>query len=57
MHVKIGLPTILFLIFLTLKLTDHIDWSWVWVCAPLWISAGIGIVFFIGFAILALILS
>ena len=26
----------LFLIFMTLKLTGHIDWSWWWVTAPLW---------------------
>ena len=57
MNVKIGLPTILFLIFLTLKLTEHIDWSWVWVTAPLWISAGIGIVFFLFFFVLALVVA
>ena len=34
-----GLGTILFLIFLVLKLTNYIDWSWWWVTAPLWISA------------------
>lgn len=28
---------ILFLIFMVLKLTDHIDWSWWWITAPLWI--------------------
>ena len=28
--------TILFFIFLVLKLTDVIDWSWWWVTAPLW---------------------
>jgi hypothetical protein len=33
----IGIGMILFLIFLVLKLTDHIDWSWWWVTAPLWI--------------------
>jgi len=33
----LGLGTILFLIFLVLKLTDVIDWSWWWVTAPLWI--------------------
>ena len=33
----IGLGTILFLIFLVLKLTKSIDWSWWWVTAPLWI--------------------
>lgn len=25
------------LIFITLKLTHVIDWSWVWILAPLWI--------------------
>jgi hypothetical protein len=34
----IGLGTILFLIFLVLKLTHYIDWSWWWVTAPLWIG-------------------
>jgi hypothetical protein len=36
----IGLLTILFLIFLTLKLGgwgDVATWSWWWVCSPLWI--------------------
>lgn len=33
----IGLGTILFLIFMVLKLTNVIDWSWWWVTAPLWI--------------------
>ena len=32
----IGLFGIMFLIFMTLKLTDYIDWSWWWVTAPLW---------------------
>lgn len=27
---------VLFLIFLVLKLTEVIDWSWWWVTAPLW---------------------
>jgi hypothetical protein len=34
-----GLGTILFLIFLVLKLTNYINWSWWWVTAPLWITA------------------
>ena len=29
--------TILFVIFLILKLTGEIDWSWWWVTSPLWI--------------------
>jgi hypothetical protein len=27
---------LLFLVFLALKLTGEIDWSWWWVTAPLW---------------------
>lgn len=27
---------ILALIFITLKLTGHIEWSWWWVLAPIW---------------------
>ena len=33
----INVATILFLIFLVLKLTHYIDWSWWWVTAPLWL--------------------
>ena len=33
----IGIGMILFLIFMTLKLTNYITWSWWWVAAPLWI--------------------
>ena len=33
----VGLPFILFTVFLTLKLTNNIDWSWWWVTSPLWI--------------------
>lgn len=37
----LGLGTVLFLIFMTLKLTNYIDWSWWWVTAPLWIPIAI----------------
>ena len=40
----IGICGILFIVFLILKLTNHINWSWWWITAPLWIPAGIGIV-------------
>lgn len=36
----LGIGTILFLIFLTLKLAEVgpvAKWSWWWVCSPLWI--------------------
>ena len=31
-------PVVVFLVFLVLKLMGVISWSWVWVCAPLWIG-------------------
>ena len=31
-----GFLGMLFLVFLALKLTRHIAWSWWWVTAPLW---------------------
>ena len=31
------LPTLLTILFIGLKLTNHINWSWWWVLAPLWI--------------------
>jgi hypothetical protein len=34
---RIGFAGLLALIFITLKLTGYIDWSWWWVLAPLWI--------------------
>jgi len=34
----VSTPT-LFIVFLVLKLTGVIDWSWWWVTSPLWISA------------------
>lgn len=35
---------ILGLIFITLKLTDVIDWSWWWVLAPLWAPVVLAVV-------------
>jgi hypothetical protein len=37
----LGLGTVLFLIFMVLKLTNYIDWSWWWITAPLWIPIAI----------------
>ena len=43
----IGFGGILFIVFLILKLTNVIDWSWWWVTSPLWIPIAIAIVIFI----------
>ena len=32
----VGFLGLLALLFIGLKLTGHIDWSWLWVLAPLW---------------------
>jgi len=46
--------SILTLIFITLKLTGYIAWSWWWVLSPLWIPfaivLGIGIIVLLGIA-------
>ncbi len=34
----IGFAGLLTILFIGLKLTDHIAWSWVWVLSPLWIG-------------------
>lgn len=48
----IGLGSAMFLVFLTLQLTGHIDWPWYAVAAPLWVPLGIGLALIaLGFAI------
>jgi hypothetical protein len=39
----IGFPGLLTVLFIGLKLTGNITWSWWWVLSPLWISALIGL--------------
>ena len=41
----IALDTILFIIFLILKLDGAITWKWIWVFSPLWIGWLIAIIF------------
>lgn len=50
-----GLGTVLFIVFLILKLTHTIDWSWWWVTAPLWIPFCVVILFLIIVGIIALL--
>lgn len=38
------LSTLLTVLFVGLKLTNCIDWSWWWVLSPLWIGLAIGVV-------------
>ena len=41
-----GIVSILTLIFIVLKLTKLISWSWVWVLSPLWITAVLTLIVF-----------
>jgi len=48
-----GLCSILFVVFLVLKLVGVITWSWWWVTCPLWI----GFALVISFALIALMIG
>lgn len=50
----IGLFGLTFIVFLVLKLTHVIDWSWWWVAAPIWGGIVIGIIVW---GIIALLVS
>lgn len=39
--------TLLTILFVLLKVTEHIDWSWWWVFSPLWIPSAIFIIVYI----------
>jgi hypothetical protein len=41
---QVTYPLLLFIVFLVLKLTGVIAWSWLWVTAPLWFGIAIWLV-------------
>lgn len=45
----ISFGSLLTIVFIVLKLTGYITWSWVWVFAPLWIPV-VGFIVFAGIA-------
>lgn len=44
MIMKFFIP-LLAILFIGLKLTGHIAWSWFWVLSPLWIGWGLALFF------------
>lgn len=48
----IGFTGLLTILFIALKLTDVIGWSWWWVLSPIWISIAI-VLLIIGGAVVA----
>lgn len=39
MERKITIGDVVLVTFIVLKLTEVIDWDWLWILAPLWIGA------------------
>ena len=39
--VHVGFIEMLTLLFIALKLTGYIDWPWVWVVSPLWLTLSV----------------
>jgi len=42
----IGFPGLLTVLFIGLKLTGYINWPWLWILSPMWISALLALLFF-----------
>ena len=49
----ISLAGATFLVFMVLKLTGYIDWSWWWITAPLWGGLAIALAFVVFAAVVA----
>lgn len=49
----VGFSGLLTILFIGLKLTNHINWSWWWVLSPIWISFGLLVVAVLIVAIIA----
>lgn len=43
----LGFAEALTLLFIALKLTGRIDWNWIWVLSPIWISISLLAVLFL----------
>ena len=54
--ISIGFSGILFIVFLILKLTNVIAWSWWWVTAPLWITIALNILIIISIVLFKFII-
>lgn len=53
----IGFGGLLTVLFIALKLTGVIDWSWWWVLSPIWISFGIVIALWVIILLVAAIVT
>lgn len=53
----IGFAGLLTIVFITLKLTGVIAWSWMWVLSPLWISFLLALLIIGGILSVALVVA
>jgi hypothetical protein len=51
----IGFGGLLTIAFIILKLCHVINWSWLWVLSPLWISVGLTICILLALALIAFV--
>lgn len=52
----VGFGGLLTILFIALKLTGYIAWSWWWVLAPLWIPAAVGL-FIVSMALIVMFIK
>lgn len=48
----LGLSSVLLIVFIILKLCKVINWSWLWVLSPAWISIAVYMIIYIIMAII-----
>lgn len=53
----VGIPTVIQIVFIILKVVDVIKWSWFWVLSPTWISILVVIFAFLIFLIVRSIIK
>ena len=53
----IGFVGLLTILFIGLKLTGYVAWSWIWVLSPIWISIIITIVIILIIVVVMMILG
>lgn len=51
---SVGIPALLGITFIILKLCGVIKWSWLWVLSPFWISIVIAVIVFVVLCIIAI---
>ena len=52
----LGLADVLTIVFVVLKLVGVINWPWIWVLSPLWISLGLFLIIFVIIFVILLLL-